>query len=492
MPIVYRSGTILPESRGTVQGGLAVALHDPGEIDGLTALCLLAPSPPANPWESVYRALGDPSLDLAAWAAHWRGLEVIRAAVSRTKMPGQAATSRDEDEDADYPDEEFPTGQLGKLLVALDAAKELWRAQKTEAALLSLVALLADPSRPEKGDLNLDGDGAVLVIRPGSLIGEVVRLPLRVTSFAVCLALGGGTSTSARRPDMVVRLREKAIGSGGRPLRDIRELPPRAAKAKVKVRPLAVLVHGLFATDIGTFKVLQELLEMHFDVVGFPHDTLSESIEANGFELAKHLAVVGYPRVYCVAHSRGGLVVRSAAVQLAKHTGDKLAIARCATFGTPHLGAEMAENQGSLIAAIAFLKAGLADRSVASVVDMLACVAEMGGYPGICDLRPASTDATWLAKLQAEEGLYPDAKMELFAVGGDTRPTSLMQRVAGWSARRVIGRKPSDLVVAQSSSLPLLSNPNSLRQPVGCDHFSYFGHDQAHTLYQAVEFLRRP
>jgi hypothetical protein len=152
----------------------------------------------------------------------------------------------------------------------------------------------------------------------------------------------------------------------------------------------------------------------------------------------------------------------------------------------------MAENPGSLIAAIAFLKAGFGDRSVASVVDMLACVAEMEGFPGIRDLRPPSTEATWLAKLQAEEGLYPDAKIQLFTVGGAKRPAGLMQRVAGFSARRVIGRKPSDLVVAQSSSLPLLSNPNSRHQLVSCDHFSYFGEDQAPTLDQVVEFLCRP
>lgn len=243
---------------------------------------------------------------------------------------------------------------------------------------------------------------------------------------------------------------------------------------------------------MGTFGALQSRLENYFEVVGYPHDTLSQSIEANGFELAQHLAVLGYPKVCCVAHSRGGLVARSAAVQLAKHTGNNMAIARCATFGTPHLGAEMAENPGLLIATIAFLKAGLADKSVTSVVDMLCCFAEMGSYPGIGDLRPASTQATWLANLQAEEGLHPDAKMQLFTVGGAKRPAGLMQRIAGFSASRIIGRKPSDLVVALSSSLPLLSNPNSPRQGVNCDHFSYFGEDQATTLDRVVDFLRAP
>lgn len=488
MPNVYPSGTILPESHGTVRGGLAVALHDPAEIDGLTALCRLAPRPPENPMESVYRVLGDPSLDLPAWAAHWRDLEVIRPAVPTTTTPAPPGTLAGTE--ADYPDEPFPTGQLGQLLVALEVMKELWRAQEAEKSLLSLVALLADLGRPGQGDLNLDGDGAALVIRPGSLIAEVERLPIHVTSFAVCLVLGGGTSTSARRAEMVKRLREKALQSSAAPLMDIRELPSRRAGAGM--RPLAVLVHGLFATDIGTFKGLQTRLEKHFEVVGFPHDTLSESIDANGFELARRLELLGDQTVCCIAHSRGGLVVRSAAVHLARQTGSNVRIARCATFGTPHHGAEMAENPGSLIAAIAFLKAGLADRSVASVVDMLCCAAEMEGYPGIRDLRPPSTEATWLAKLQAAEGLWYDIGMPLFAVGGAKRPASLTQRVAGFLASRVIGRKPSDLIVSQSSSLPLLFHQKSQHQPVACDHFSYFGEDQAATLDQVVEFLRTP
>lgn len=212
MPNIYLSGTILPESRGAVRGGLAVALHDPAEIDGLTALCVLAPRPPENPMASVYRALGDPSLDLATWAAHWRDLEELRPAAPEAPVPVSPTTA--ETTDVEYVDEPFPAGQLGKLRVALVVTKELWRAQEeVEKSLLSLVVLLAEPGRTGQGDLNLDGDGAALVIQPGSLVGEVVRLPLRVTSFAVCLMVGGGTSTSARRPGMVARLREKAKGA---------------------------------------------------------------------------------------------------------------------------------------------------------------------------------------------------------------------------------------------------------------------------------------
>jgi len=151
----------------------------------------------------------------------------------------------------------------------------------------------------------------------------------------------------------------------------------------------------------------------------------------------------------------------------------------------------MAENPGALIALIAFLKAGLVDGSVASLLDMLCCYTETGDFPGIRDLRPASTETAWLARLQAEEGLHPDARMELFAVGGEKQPTSFMECIAGFSVGRIIGSKPNDLVVARSSSLPLLSNAQSMHKAVNCDHFSYFKEDQASILEEVVTFLRR-
>lgn len=234
MPNIYLSETMLPESRGMVRGGLAVVLHDPAEIDGLAALCALAPRPPEDPMASVYRALGDPSLDLAVWAAHWRDIEALRPAATTTSVSSSPTNAAEED--TENRDEPLPTGQLGKLRLALEVAKELWRAQEAETSLLSLVVLLAEPGRTGQGDLNLDGDGAALVIQPGSLVGRVMCLPLHVTSFAVCLVVGGGTSTSARRAEMVGRLREKALASGGAWLRDIRDLAPFPAGTVIPAR----------------------------------------------------------------------------------------------------------------------------------------------------------------------------------------------------------------------------------------------------------------
>jgi len=463
MPQVYQSiesATRLPELRGTIRGrGLAVTLQEPSEIDGLMGLFLDGGTP------HVYRELQKASMDLAEPAVNWRNYrEIVGSEVDSAMLHDPMLSP--------------------SLLPALYAAQQLWLAQGEEAEFLRLVLLLAEPGTQE-GALSGEAEAAAFVLTPGSLLGTFVRGPFHVASWLVYLALGGGTTPSARRADMVSRLRQTAL-MGGRALQDIHNSggPP-------PVRPLVVLIHGLFATDVGTFGALQPLLEEHFEVVGFPHDTLSQSIGSNGFDLARLLGRIAGDKVHLVGHSRGGLVARSAVTQIQKHKPD-LKIRSCVTFGTPHLGAELAENPGSLIASVALLKGSIADKSIASLVDMLCCVSEVGDFPGIRDLCPASRSDTWLAKLQSDEGLYPDERFDLFAVGGAKHPDDLMQRIAEFGIHRLTGNSPSDLVVRRESSLPPLGRPQSQTHSVSCDHFGYFRADQESILKQAVDFLLRP
>lgn len=461
MPQVYRSiesATALPELRGTIRGGLAVILQTPSEIDGLRGLIL------DRGISNLERALLDPQLDLEESAASWHRYREVVGPPADYQVPNDL------------------TEPSLLLFPALHAAEKLWLAQGNEIGLLRLVLLLARPSGQERG-LSVEAKNPAFAIRPGSLLGGFVRGSFRTTSWIVCLVLGGGTTPSARRADMVSRLRQTAV-TDGRPLRDIHDWAPSSPP----VRPLVVLIHGLFATDVGTFGALQPMLEQHFEVVGFPHDTLTKSIGSNGFDLARLLGRIAHDKVHLVAHSRGGLVARSAATQIQKHRSD-LKIRSCVTFGTPHLGTELAENPGSLIASVALLKASITDKSIASLVDMLCCVSEVGDFPGIRDLCPASTSDTWLAKLQADEGLYPDERFDLFAVGGAKHPDDVMQLIAEFGMNRLIGNGPSDLVVRRDSSLPLLGRPDSQTHSVSCDHFGYFRSDQESTLKQAVDFL---
>jgi pimeloyl-ACP methyl ester carboxylesterase len=456
MPQVYRSSETakqLPELGGTVRGGLAVVIQTPSEIDGLIELSL------GNSITDVYRALLDPTINLEKVAGLRKSLLDIGA-----------------DSEVDALMEELLTGPMS-FVPALFAAQKIWLSQGEEAELLRLIVLLEEIDGPE-GKMTVEAERPVFVIRQGSLIGDFIRGAFRVPIWAVCFVASGGTTTSARRPGMVQRLRETAMKTSSK-LQDIRSLatPPS--------RPLVVLIHGLFSTDVGSFGTLQPLLEEHFEVVGFPHDTLTESIGSNAFELARLLGRITCDHIHLVAHSRGGLVARSAITQLKKHR-PSVNIRSCVTFGTPHLGAELAENPGSLILSVALLKAAKDGKSGASLLDALSCFSEKGDFPGIRDLCPPSSSATWINQLQLDEGLYPDEVVDLFAVGGAKAPENFTQLIA---THRVIGNGPNDLVVRQESSLPLLGRPTSEQHSVSCDHFSYFGADQESILRKAVNFL---
>jgi pimeloyl-ACP methyl ester carboxylesterase len=462
MPQVHRSSETakdLPELGGTVRGGLAVVIQTPSEIPGLIDLSW------GSSISEVHRALLDPSTNLEK-------VEGLR----------KFLLGMGEDSEFDSLMEGQLTGPMS-FVPALHAAQKIWLAHGQEAELLRLVLLLPEIEGSE-GRMTAEAQRPVFVIRPGSLVGDFIRGAFRVPIWAVCFVASGGTTTSARRAGMVQRLRETAMKTSST-LQDIHSLvtPPS--------RPLVVLIHGLFATDVGTFGTLQRLLEEHFEIVGFPHDTLTESIGSNALELARLLGRITCDNIHLVAHSRGGLVARSA-ITLLRRLRPSVNIRRCVTFGTPHLGAELAENPGSLIFSVALLKTGNDGKSGASLLDALSCFSEKGDFPGIRDLCPPSSGARWLDQLQHDEGLYPDEMVDLFAVGGAKTPKNFMQHIAESAMHRIIGNGPNDLVVRQESSLPPLGRPTSEQHAVSCDHFGYFDPDQEGTLQKAVNFLLKP
>jgi hypothetical protein len=177
-----------------------------------------------------------------------------------------------EDSEVDSMMEDFLAGP-GSHAPALFAAQKIWLAQGEEAELLRLILCLEEINGPES-NMTVEAQGPAFVIRPGSLLADFIRGAFRVPIWALCFVASGGTTTSARRAGMVQRLRETAIKTSPK-LQDIHSLvaPPS--------RPLVVLIHGLFGTDVGTFRSLQPLLEEHFEVVGFPHDTLYSAFKSS-------------------------------------------------------------------------------------------------------------------------------------------------------------------------------------------------------------------
>ena len=457
MAEVYQSSaraSEIPELGDMIHGGLAVVVRNPSEIDGLLGLC----------WnlsiQETYREFLKLPTNLAEGENSW---STVKEALV----------------------EDWGTTDPTWLGEALYIAQGIWLAQKEEEiGLLRLVVLIPqDDGSEDKMTVEVQRSAFAIradsLIGSGPLIGDIVSGTFRTRNWLIYFAFGEGTTPAARSGSMVRRLRETALKKEPQ-LQDIHSLvgPPS--------RPLVVLIHGLFGTDVGTFKALQPLLEKHFHVVGFPHDSVSKSVGANGRELAQHLGTIACDKIHLVAHSRGGLVARSAIAQLKKSRPHRN-IRSCITFGTPHLGAELAENPGKLIWSFACLNAVKSGNPVTSLLDILCCHSIYGDLPGIRDLRPAS-----VAQLEKEEGgLYPDELVDLFAVGGAIDPKNWWDRIAASTMRGIIGNTPNDFVVRQDSSLPMLGRPTSQRQSVECSHSGYFEHDQESILKQAVDFLLR-
>jgi hypothetical protein len=352
--------------------------------------------------------------------------------------------------------------------------------------------MIANHEPTASRELQIEGDKALFVLRPGSITAAITKPPFRAGIFCICLVAGGGATPGARARGHVSRLRDSARKRHpNSTLLDIGKI----TRDVVLEKKLVVLIHGLFSTDVGTFGKLENLLATKDDIVvaGFPHNSVMSGIEENGHELAAILCGfrVQPKSVRFACHSRGGLVARSAATQLAKQKpwlkgkSASSILGGCAPFGTPHHGSPIAESPTELMVAGVLLTLRKNDASFASLLDVLSCYAFEEKFPGISDLRPPRHDQTYISKLRQEEGLYPDAHMPMYVVGGELKPTTWRERFAS----RPLDGLDHDFVVPTESALPRLGLLGAQRSTVNCDHFSYFKEAQQTTMEAAVAFL---
>ena len=303
MPDVYPDGNWVPELEGFIHGGIAVVMHQPEDVNALEAICHQAPRPPEIPIESIYKTLSDRSLNFEAWGQYWRSIhpseEELLPAFNSYKSPVES--------DVQWLEE------------ALHLAGQHWRRlqlfEPVDAASIALVLFIAKESPNGPTIIHLESEKSAFALQRGSILASLVKLPFRVPTVGLCFVLGGGVNTSSRSSGYVKRLRQRAQNRPNvRQLRDISEI----TSADIGDRRLTVLVHGLLATDIGTFNELQRLLEEKNNaiVVGFPHDTLAHTIEGNAKDLAQMIHKLGTRNISIAAHSRGGLAARAAARQL--------------------------------------------------------------------------------------------------------------------------------------------------------------------------------
>jgi pimeloyl-ACP methyl ester carboxylesterase len=211
--------------------------------------------------------------------------------------------------------------------------------------------------------------------------------------------------------------------------------------------------------------------------VGWPHDTLA-SIDTNSLELSEYIEHVmgadGQSKLVFVAHSRGGLVARATAVKLCERNQNWRGRVRgCVTFGSPHMGAELAETPSyfqSVFLTALWAWNGHHPLSLSDALWYLESVDPP--IRGIADLRPITNGGEFLSLLRESErrqgGAASERWLDVLAIGAQARADGLGPSVV----RRLLGGSDNDLVIRLESAAPPRFHETF---QTDCDHFSYFG-----------------
>ncbi len=446
-------------------------LRNPTEVDYILALCDVLPSEPKYPLWSIYHAL---------YAERRRESSPIAQHHSDQPRTEQPEISDDK------------TNARDDLVAAIRLARDVWEKsiaeEQTEASgdLRMLVAVCP----PLQDEIECQSELPWLIMDHGSIRARLLWGAWKATDFAVCLFLNRGIAPSKWSDEMARELRRRAHRRQPAP-RNLIPVQQLRASDLGGCCGIIVFVHGLLSTDLGTFDAAIDRLEQNLAfrnrvlMVGFPHDTM-KGIWVNAQELAGYLDHLSRrnldrpPTVAFVCHSRGGLVARATAAYL--HTRPsiwnwKQQLRGCVTFGTPHLGAQLAEAPREMIGTVVVAQTLLGTGRFANAWDALHYVARREPT-GILDMRPAQSTQDFLHQLVDWEytALTPDREraLEVLAVGGCVPPGAGgdLQRITN----RALAGTDNDLVVQSDSTMPYWSQGANQRN---CDHFHYFTPEEA-------------
>jgi hypothetical protein len=262
-------------------------------------------------------------------------------------------------------------------------------------------------------------------------------------------------------------------------------------------RPPRILlfVHGTFSSTVGGYfgltltpwgRAFLDAARAAYDaVIGFDHATLSVDPLANAAELLHLLEGMDWqvpPQIDVIAHSRGGLVIRSLLEHLLPLAAGRAHFNRVIFVAATNGGTTLAEpeNWNRLIdlstnlAAIAFRVIGLFPQA-APVTEVLNEVIQglgafvkyvatgaidEGGVPGLAAMAPDGPFITTLNEAQAgqptiEASYYCVVSSEFEArLNGEHVPNELPRRLLTWAKDQLMDallREPNDLVVNLAS-----------------------------------------
>src|SRR5262245_38830221 len=160
------------------------------------------------------------------------------------------------------------------------------------------------------------------------------------------------------------------------------------------------------------------------------------------------------------------------------------------TFGTPHDGAELAENGDELIGKLLLLCTVGQRGGLVPLVDALWSVKDHKKLSGVSDLRPRSGGGDFLRALRKAEGRIARkagaVPLRLYAVGGNVNGDGLGGTLSG----RYFGGAAHDLIVTLASAAPAAAQQ---RFETTCDHFGYFTAKEVagDAASDAIDFLEQ-
>lgn len=189
------------------------------------------------------------------------------------------------------------------------------------------------------------------------LLGDIIfgRVKAYVLKFVARLAVEYGISFLERHiePSLV-----KINSVDSRLWKHCSEIDASRFSSK-RAPQVLLLIHGTFSSTIGAFgalgatpwgrSFLQACLRKYDVILGFDHRTLSEDPSQNAEQILKALLGIAWgeypPHLDAVAHSRGGLVLRSLADQWLAESSWKPQLGSMVLVGATNGGTELANYQ---------------------------------------------------------------------------------------------------------------------------------------------------
>jgi hypothetical protein len=464
MPTIYRRTEHIRELNGRVRNGLAVVAHTPDDVLELEGLVDAVGRLPGDPLANIYRVLNNAGPSSVTWPR-----------AENVTVESLAQTDGEVLEGADT--------RAASLRLSLALGRTIWRQQRNDIDSLSLALMVPRPGRRAA----IESRRPALVLDHGSVRARVLAAGGKLRDFGVALF---PVARSKRRANVVESLRDNTPGLR---LPRLETVQPAHLDGKTGV---IVFLHGLMSTDVGTFDgFVRALKAADFGpsqlLVSWPHDTL-DPIEANADDLAvlieEKLGRSSLPVAF-VCHSRGGLVARRTAVELLEIDKGRWQsrLRGLVTFGTPHNGAELAENGDELLGKLLLLYTVGQRGGLIPLVDALWSVKDHRKLAGVRDLRPRSGGGDFLRSLRKAEGRIAKkagaVPLRLYAVGGNVKADGF----GGWLSRRYFGGAAHDLIVTLASATSVADQ----RAETACDHFGYFTANEVagDAALDAIDFL---